>query len=998
MSNTKRRCLTDHEASSSYVLPRIGFNREERTTRGMETETDPERDNIDADIVQCAELAEGENTLNFAFTDHPEFVNLLSLQSFDELVSPMSHGSSPRPTPSVEPFEPSCQNRPNAASVSQQRQFLAVMSSHATSAIAAAPTRQSNGRAKLTESDEIEIASWMPITLRLSYLGSLFVLTVVLGVVVIGLTAYSRAHSGLCEDNGSATLFFSWRFLPTLIAVIYVVLVETMVQDIRRTEVFARLSRRNPASASNSVCWPVRSWWNDPVDAISKEKNNGHRSWALFFASLINIVGFLIISPLSAALLSPEFVKTSTESNFLQADLSLKLDRQYDDLDMIMFRSISGSLLHTTTSPWITDDYFVSPVWPRAINTPSFEASLLSLSSAQKWSASATVFQTTFECTPLTFAGMSNTTALAVGGPGLLYNNENLPVLGLHLAAGQDCLINVYDVDTNTSIPSNPANGLNTPSRSNYIFKGGGSWSQTIGKFSAIDWRTDWDAALVNYTGACPSGSFWLVNQPYQINDPLSLQGGLCSTTYYMANIPVTVIATNYATNVTFDAGEFKRSRTPIPLHVLNTTELGKSFFTYYWAEKVQDPYNYYTMPYFFGPMQAIAASPEYEYSLTRMMDVDRLQEKMRAFQQRWLGQTILASIKANNAAATNSSLAGSIETSQNRIAVVFGVGLALALLLLLLALCMLITAHYTRPSVRHLGVNEDPIRIDVMASLIAKDLRTQLTFDGLGTASARAIDASFRYSEFILRDGTVNVADRTQIQPMVSFSDTPSPHPRRQPSLSDADGPEKDIASTAHAKPLFLRLWMGFLLLILTVALIIALFMLYKISLSHGLFDRALVYELDLHIGEAISRLAPYSILPTLIAVGFKLWYNAVAETISRQQPFRSMLNRPALLTSSIATDYGNIPMALTMFRACKNNHWLLALAGLGVLGGEVCESCRHKIATLLIRTSDCRHVRPLDQGVDHKNFILKHCTAARDKSCSSNVQCARLTNDFWL
>lgn len=144
---------------------------------------------------------------------------------------------------------------------------------------------------------------WLPLTLRSPYLAILVTTTVCLSALVFYLTVKSSRDHGISDDNNSALTFSSWRFLPMLIATVYSLLVATTVNDVRRTEISARLSRPRGASAAHTICMPTRSWWNDLCDAWSKKKNGGERSWALLSASVINLLALLVVSPLPAILL-----------------------------------------------------------------------------------------------------------------------------------------------------------------------------------------------------------------------------------------------------------------------------------------------------------------------------------------------------------------------------------------------------------------------------------------------------------------------------------------------------------------------------------------------------------------------------------------------------------------------------------------------------------------------------------------------------------------------
>ena len=125
------------------------------------------------------------------------------------------------------------------------------------------------------ELHEQNTSSWLPATLRMNHLVPLFLVSVLLAVLTLILTGYSATNNGLIIDDNSPGLFFAWRYVPTILAVFYGIAVLTMAEDLRRTERFARLSEPGGASATESINSSLRHWWNDPSDALNREKNNG---------------------------------------------------------------------------------------------------------------------------------------------------------------------------------------------------------------------------------------------------------------------------------------------------------------------------------------------------------------------------------------------------------------------------------------------------------------------------------------------------------------------------------------------------------------------------------------------------------------------------------------------------------------------------------------------------------------------------------------------------
>lgn len=202
--------------------------------------------------------------------------------------------------------------------------------------------KEKRGHAAETQTVQGQIgkSTWRPLTLRPPYLSFLFILSLFLGILILILTVVSSRNYGLGNDDGSSILLFGWRFSPTLVATIYGLLVASLLNDVRRTEIFARLSGPDGASAKNTLCFPSRAWWNDPVDALNK----GTRSWTLFFTSTLYILA-LVASPLSAGLFSPTDTQIPREVMFHKANIE-GLTWPQDTEDSIMFRTISGAVLN----------------------------------------------------------------------------------------------------------------------------------------------------------------------------------------------------------------------------------------------------------------------------------------------------------------------------------------------------------------------------------------------------------------------------------------------------------------------------------------------------------------------------------------------------------------------------------------------------------------------------------------------------------------------------
>jgi hypothetical protein len=589
--------------------------------------------------------------------------------------------------------------------------------------------------------------NWLPATLRLPYLISLFSFSTILGVVVLVLTAYSARNHGLGNDNGSAGLLFSWRFSPTLFAVIYSILTATLLNDVRRTEIFVRLSRQGaPSSSSATLCFPSRFWWNDPVDALSKAKNNGSRSWALFLTSIVNTLGFLIISPLSAGLLGPLDIDVPKRTSFNQLDTVSDIPLQLNFTDQMMFNTISGAILNRTTSAWIYKDYFVLPFWPADLDSAQLAATFQVAQVPQLWTGETTAYKATLDCVDVSLKSQRNLTASDLGLATRGNRTEDYNGTAIQLSSNDGCIINLF-----TQVPySSDATWLNI---------GGGWWADSVSDINLALLNTPSTSpgkAIVNTTGNCNGRSFISYNMPWRSSQPFDIKGHLCTTQFLEANVSATV-AMNGTALVTFDPSEFTKNKT-MDSAKYKIPQLQNSFFNASWSTKFPAANQYtihnVTVP-FGGPLQAIAASVEYDNSPQKLVDSQTIVDECRQLQQQWFGQMLLSSlsIERRPAAAT---VQGQVKVTERRIVTVMGIGVTIGVLFLMSSASLIAIAYVTRLKQRPLNLQSDPASIAVASSLIVDDTITRATFEGTDRWSKDAIRQRLLRETYSLHGGNL--------------------------------------------------------------------------------------------------------------------------------------------------------------------------------------------------------------------------------------------------
>ena len=583
--------------------------------------------------------------------------------------------------------------------------------------------------------------NWIPYTLNWPYLLNLVLVSLSFAAVVGFLTWFSMAHNGLGHETDSTALLFGWRFSPTLLAVVYVLLETMLLVDVRRTEVFARLARNGASSAKDSILHGGDSWWNDPREALRKQKDGGWRSWTLFWTSIATIIGTLVVSPLSAGLLSIETIQVTTPTDFKRIAALDETPLVATADDTTYLRSIASSTLGLTTSAWLSDEYAVLPFWPSSSGQVPFGSMLAT--SAQSWVGETTVFQVTMECDLMWLSEAGYQPAK------ILYPAPYKPDLptyvlaytSLQLTSADGC---IYE------FALSQANG-------NGLFDvGGGWWSNTTsysypasasqGSPSTNGDPLDFNIIVANST-ECNHRDVFFVTTPFR-NSSTRAAGQICSTTYYKGDLETTVTISASQTSVSFDKNLYEELKHPMGSS-FDKASFEELFHGPEWATKFQPPSANNTVTKIIGgPLLPIAAL--HNFSIEALMDTADLVQQAKATKQRFFGEALqnkFESLGAKNAA----TIAGRSTLIESRVVVNFAVGISLAILFLLSAVMLALVLWHSSAGRRPLGLSRDPASAAATAALIAGH-SSRFEFHGMDRASKSELNELIGNKSFRLR------------------------------------------------------------------------------------------------------------------------------------------------------------------------------------------------------------------------------------------------------
>ena len=119
-------------------------------------------------------------------------------------------------------------------------------------------------------------------------------------------------------------------------------------------------------------------------------------------------------------------------------------------------------------------------------------------------------------------------------------------------------------------------------------------------------------------------------------------------------------------------------------------------------------------------------------------------------------------------------------------------------------------------------------------------------------------------------------------------------------------------------------------------IAVLLVLFIVFR---KTGLNQRFLLSRVNLSLKDgAVESIAFYSIIPTFVAVGIKLWWESVDEVFRRLQPFVPVSRQKSLISTRLS--YNTTPVGWVVGKAIKNHHWLLSMIAAGALLAQICTS----------------------------------------------------------
>ena len=203
--------------------------------------------------------------------------------------------------------------------------------------------------------------------------------------------------------------------------------------------------------------------------------------------------------------------------------------------------------------------------------------------------------------------------------------------------------------------------------------------------------------------------------------------------------------------------------------------------------------------------------------------------------------------------------------------------------------------------------------------------------------------------------------------------------------------GYHRNSSFQSNWKPTPLRIWSLMSLISYLVALVVAVLVLYHFSLQSKLYKTFFVFQATVRVFSS-GTFAPYSILPTLVAVAVGLWWDTVDRTVRRLQPYLSMSKQPTRIESGCGLSYQSSYLVWVATKALRKKHWILAMVGVGSM---ICKICKFPNQRQIHTLTSFKVVIAMSALFQREHGVLLHTVEAN--RLVEPRQVPFLTNEYY-
>jgi hypothetical protein len=762
----------------------------------------------------------------------------------------------------------------------------------------------------------------------------------VLSVVLTILAWYSATHHGLGKDDGSVGRFFGWRYMPTLIAVLFTQALVMIAEDVKRTEAFARLSQTEPPTAKHTLFYIPKVWWKN---VYPQRNSGGDKSWTLALSSLAAGLSLLFVSSFSSSLLIARDVPHSNPVQMRrympEPNGTIALVPRWDTY----FRTINAHLYNVSTSTWVSDSHVILPIapMPQVSGNETFNTGI--------WEAETTILQMDNDCVPMTLVQKTEFVANYTSTGNLRTCAQNATCSeqfkSLELRSIDGCSVQIHSqVRSNSMVEYGGIYWTNMSS--SYV-----SMQDLIHERGNRPLTNPAEESIMSrvftyhFSDECRGRDLLLATPPWYQHSGTSdteterlywenftVQAELCAPKIYEASMPVRLEVSGNISNVTFDASEFTRRRKSPPKSLFDQGRLDNLAFRETWTKYANKSIAFDAekeMHGFKGVESFLA--PHYGMDIYAILRSKTLVAEASRFRSRFFGELILSSIVQADA-PTLETLTGQFGQGDRRIMVVTEAVITLVFSFLL-TLCYLSFLYWqTVRDRRALHLSVDPATIVGTASVL--ELSSSLTRDmrdlsGESIAKAAHILDTRVYA---MQEGIVTELTSVPVRPGVKnrdkFDDIPRLWKRQRPS---------EHTEQRDWRPSMLKKKWLLALLVFLVVLAVVLLVLRRYAMQKRLYRTAFTYQINL--GLFNTTLSPHSIIATFVAVTVGLFWDSVDKPLRKLQPYLSMARGPSATSQGAFLSYQTSYWIWAAIKAARHKHWVLCLVTFGTTLTQICQ-----------------------------------------------------------
>jgi len=482
----------------------------------------------------------------------------------------------------------------------------------------------------------------MPFALRWYFITTAAGFSITSAAITFALYQYSHNNNGLCAEDSAMP---GWKFIPTLIAVVYTQLTGIILGAVKRTGPFARMAETNGRIpvARYTLLEKAKPWWKTLHRGFQGRRNGGSWNWVTILSCSIYILAILGISPMSAALLRTEEMHQTSSETLGRLEMRNGLMVQPRVERDTYLQTMGAIFQNYSSSPWITDDFVIFPFWPWASvdrKTPwDYKVEY-----SGTWEANTTVFHADLVCAKLDMKKKDMYLRHAPEGYG--EEGEKFYQASVLLESNHGCQFNLsVDVEYDA---------LTT----DWIFWG------DVNNITLRDYMSS--DPTVRFNEYCHESEIMMMSTPWwprqsitptdRFMENMTMLAYACHTSHSMATIPARTTAVwdpiwdEGTLSVEFDEDLFHQTRTPLSSTVVDLLELRKIYTDIKWSDFVpqksktsDSKIDSYDVP--FGGAAAILGVP-YNFSIPRMMADSQLPMVAARFRRRFFAEIVGGSMK----------------------------------------------------------------------------------------------------------------------------------------------------------------------------------------------------------------------------------------------------------------------------------------------------------------------------------------------------------------